>query len=209
MTAVMVLEPTTTWSTTVRLNVHLSLTTRCSLWIVAGFQLSPHLPTSYRTNFQSFMVPSDIVRSCHNTRLTLRTIPAYWATRQVSTGLALSITTLEFLVDMTHYIIITVLERPYFRSSQFTFGNALVVASIVAMILKQLQLLIRPDFQLSTASLPLIRKTVDGFGRYKIYYPSALRFRLSTVEEEMSSSLDARVPWYIRGLVRSIHWIDV
>ena len=66
----------------------------------------------------------------------------------------------------------------------------LSIICFVGIIVKQLHLLFRPDFKFQNHSESGMK------------YPSAVRFRLATVEEEKSRKLDAKFDYRLRILVR-------
>jgi hypothetical protein len=66
----------------------------------------------------------------------------------------------------------------------------IAIISFVAIVLKQLYLLARPDFKM---------QRLEPWG---LMYPSAVRFRLATVSESRSHKLDLKFDWRLRVLVR-------
>jgi len=69
------------------------------------------------------------------------------------------------------------------------FVFVIAIICFVAIVLKQLYLLTRPDFKIQ-------RLEPSG-----LMYPSAVRFRLATVSESRSYKLDLKFDWRLRILV--------
>lgn len=111
----------------------------------------------------------------------------YWATRKVSTGIAIVTLSLETLVDLVHYIVTRALNFDYVSIPIFI----LAIIAYVLIILKQIHLVIKPDFKLATVAV----------GDVKVPAPVAVRFRSATVEEKASYKLDGGFDWRLRILV--------
>lgn len=111
----------------------------------------------------------------------------YWATRRVSTGIAIVTLSLESFVDLVHYIVTRALNFDYVSIPIFI----LAIIAYVLIILKQIHLVIKPDFKLATVAV----------GDVKVPAPVAVRFRSATVEEKASYKLDGGFDWRLRILV--------
>jgi hypothetical protein len=89
---------------------------------------------------------------------------------------------------MIYYIVSSAVEM----ERVFILVFILTIIVFVGIILKQLHLLFRPEFKLQNHSETGLK------------YPSAIRFKLSTVEEEKSRKLDAKFDYRLRILVSQV-----
>jgi hypothetical protein len=112
----------------------------------------------------------------------------YWYTRRVSTGISLISLVLQSIIDMIYYIVSSAVEM----ERVFILVFILTIIAFVGIILKQLHLLFRPEFKL------------QNHPKTGLKYPSAIRFKLSTVEEEKSRKLDAKFDYRLRSLVSQV-----
>jgi hypothetical protein len=114
-----------------------------------------------------------------------RLILHYWYTRRVSTGISLIPLVAQYMFDLIYYIVSCAVNMEYVWIIFFVIA----IICFVAIILKQLYLLARPDFKL---------QRLEPWG---LMYPSAVRFRLATVSESRSYKLDLKFDWRLRILV--------
>jgi hypothetical protein len=89
------------------------------------------------------------------------------------------------MFDLIYYIVSCAVNMEYVWIIFFVIA----IICFVAIILKQLYLLARPDFKL---------QRLEPWG---LMYPSAVRFRLATVSESRSYKLDLKFDWRLRILV--------
>lgn len=121
-------------------------------------------------------------------RLTLH----YWYSRRVSTGISIIPLVILYIADLVYYIVSSAVAMEYVWIIVFVIA----IISFIAIILKQLYLLSRPDFKLQPHK-------PSG-----LMYPSAVRFRLATVSESRSYKLDLKFDWRLRILVCRVVSID-
>ncbi|KAM0756010.1 hypothetical protein T439DRAFT_376272 [Meredithblackwellia eburnea MCA 4105] len=121
--------------------------------------------------------------------LTIPFIVHYWATRQTSAGIAIMTLTVQSVIDLISYIVITALNLG--QRSVFIF--VVVIISFVALILKQLYLCFRVEFDFTRIGVSGVAQTVP--------LPTGVKFWPRSAEEAKSISADARFPWWIRIII--------
>jgi hypothetical protein len=89
-------------------------------------------------------------------------------------------------MDLIYYIVSSAVRM----ENVWIIVFVLAIICFVAIILKQLYLLLRPDFK------------IQHLKSSGLIYPSAVRFRLATVSESRSHKLDLKFDWRLRLLVR-------
>jgi len=92
----------------------------------------------------------------------------------------------QYTADLVFYIVSCAVNMEYVWILIFV----LAIICFVAIILKQLYLLVRPEFRM------------EHHKSSGLMFPSAVRFRLATVSESRSHKLDLKFDWRLRILVR-------
>ncbi|WWC70034.1 uncharacterized protein I206_103978 [Kwoniella pini CBS 10737] len=133
----------------------------------------------------------------HGLSVSLRYLAAplilhYWLTRRTPSGISLLTLTLQSIVDLIAYIVITVLTI----DDESIFIFVVVIICFVLIILKQIYLYFKPEFMLSPTLIQFLQTTVP--------LPTAVRFSLNTVEEKKSYKLDYEFDWKYRILLGSL-----